>query len=146
PRIARLLVEGERLGASEDAALAAAMLSERDPFLRASGPQRRGATHTSESDVLDRMHALQEFAERGISDSSLGTINRQRAKQIFKVREQLLSLVKSGRQPASQFSSDEAVQKAILAAYPDRVARRRERGSQRAVMVGGRGVKLAEES
>jgi ATP-dependent helicase HrpB len=35
---------------------------------------------------------------------------------------------------------------ALLAAFPDRVARRREPGSRRGVMVGGRGVKLAPAS
>jgi ATP-dependent helicase HrpB len=149
PRIARLLVEGRRLEAAEETALVAAMLSERDPFIRTGG-QRRPASHSSQSDVLDRLHALQDFEDRGIANSSSGEINRQGAKQVFKVREQLLSLVEKssrhrpGRVP--QVSSDEAVLQAILAAYPDRVARRRETGSKRAVMVGGRGVKLAEES
>ena len=35
---------------------------------------------------------------------------------------------------------------ALLAAFPDRVARRREAGSRRGVMVGGRGVRLAPSS
>jgi ATP-dependent helicase HrpB len=35
---------------------------------------------------------------------------------------------------------------ALLRAYPDRVARRREPGSRRALMVGGPGVRLADES
>lgn len=149
PRIARLMTEGRRLGAAEDAALVAAMLSERDPFIRSGGPHRRPASHSSQSDVLDRLHALQDFENRGIAESSSGVINRQGAKQIFKVREQLLSLVeKSSRHRNSQHdaTSEEAVLRAILAAYPDRVARRRETGSKRAVMVGGRGVKLVDES
>jgi ATP-dependent helicase HrpB len=35
--------------------------------------------------------------------------------------------------------------RALLAAFPDRLARRREPGSRRGVMVGGRGVRLAEQ-
>jgi ATP-dependent helicase HrpB len=150
PRIGCLLVEGGRLGAAEEAALAAAMLSERDPFLRGGGPQRRPASHFSQSDVLDRLHALQDFEHRGSAASLCGEINRQGAKQIFKVRDQLLSLLEKSsrnRTPKEPHpSSDEAVLRAILAAYPDRVARRRESGSKRAVMVGGRGVMLADES
>lgn len=150
PRIARLLVEGGRLGVAEETALLAAMLSERDPFFRSSGPQRRSASHTSQSDVLDRLHALQDFEDRGIADTPFGNINRQGAKQIFKVREQLLSLTervsRSQKSNAVRTPSDEAVLKSLLAAYPDRVARRRETGSKRAVMVGGRGVRLADES
>jgi ATP-dependent helicase HrpB len=41
---------------------------------------------------------------------------------------------------------DEPLLKAIFAAYPDRLARRRERNDPRAVMAGGRGVKLAPTS
>ncbi|MCE9528113.1 MAG: DEAD/DEAH box helicase, partial [Planctomycetales bacterium] len=150
PRIARLLIEGRRLGAPDETALLAAMLSERDPFFRSGGPQRRSASHSSSSDVLDRLHALQDFEDRGIAESPIGSINRQGAKQIFKVREQLQSLSeqlgsnrKSHKAPATP---DDAVLRSLLAAYPDRVARRRESGSKRAVMVGGRGVKLADES
>jgi ATP-dependent helicase HrpB len=43
-------------------------------------------------------------------------------------------------------SSEEAVLRALLAAFPDRLARRREAGSPRGVMVGGRGVRLAPSS
>jgi ATP-dependent helicase HrpB len=45
-----------------------------------------------------------------------------------------------------QVSADEAVLRSLLAAFPDRVARRREAGSRRGVMVGGRGVRLAPSS
>jgi ATP-dependent helicase HrpB len=40
---------------------------------------------------------------------------------------------------------DDALPRAILAAYPDRVARRRAAGSERGVMVGGRGVRLGPQ-
>ena len=42
--------------------------------------------------------------------------------------------------------AEEAVLRAVLAAFPDRLCRRREAGSRRAVMVGGRGVELADTS
>jgi ATP-dependent helicase HrpB len=43
-------------------------------------------------------------------------------------------------------SPEDAVLMALLAAFPDRVARRREPGVRRGVMVGGRGVRLAPSS
>ncbi|HKB03049.1 MAG TPA: ATP-dependent helicase C-terminal domain-containing protein, partial [Gemmataceae bacterium] len=43
-------------------------------------------------------------------------------------------------------SPEEALGRALLAAFPDRLCRRREPGSARGVMVGGRGVKLAPSS
>jgi ATP-dependent helicase HrpB len=43
-------------------------------------------------------------------------------------------------------ASEEALLRALLAAFSDRVARRREPGGRRGVMVGGRGVRLAPVS
>src|SRR5204862_4102904 len=40
-------------------------------------------------------------------------------------------------------SADEALLRALLAAFPDRVARRREGDRSRGVIVGGKGVRLA---
>ena len=51
PRIARLLVEGEKQGCLAQAALAAAMLSERDPFLR-SGPRVPGGSSGGARELL----------------------------------------------------------------------------------------------
>jgi ATP-dependent helicase HrpB len=42
--------------------------------------------------------------------------------------------------------ADEALLRALLGAFPDRLARRREAGGERGVMVGGRGVRLAPSS
>src|SRR5206468_699619 len=52
PRIGRLLIEGARLGCLDEVALAAALLSERDPFLRRERmtAQRRGPASRSRSD------------------------------------------------------------------------------------------------
>src|SRR5690606_13014061 len=74
PRIARLLFEGARRGVLERAALAAALLAERDPFLREHrGPhtaQRRA--HASFSDVLDRVRALEDFEHENRVHSEVG--------------------------------------------------------------------------
>jgi ATP-dependent helicase HrpB len=161
PRLARLLEEGARLCVARRAALAAALLSERDPFLRAErrGP-RRPAAHESESDVVDRVAALEAFAARGTTSSEVGELHRSRAEQLLRAAEQLVRLVDESfpraerraratalaRSPDASDESDDALMRALLAAYPDRVARRREPESPRARMVGGRGVKLAVES
>jgi ATP-dependent helicase HrpB len=151
PRIGRLLTEGQQRGVAEQVALAAALLSERDPFLRPQrGPgERRGASHRSRSDVLDRVHALEQFeaSQRAITD--IGELNRSAAKHIFRTRDQLLRMVRSedaARQQSRLTSnSDAAILRSLLAAFPDRLARAREPGSRRGLMVGGRGVRLADE-
>jgi ATP-dependent helicase HrpB len=148
PRLGRLLIEGERHGQAGRAALAAALLSERDPFLRGPGAPPDAGRHRTLSDVLDRVEALEEH-ERGGRGAAL---NRAAARFVLRARDQLLRSLSPTRQrgPAGGASgsceSDEAVLRALLAAFPDRVARRREPGGRRGVMVGGRGVFLAPSS
>ena len=92
PRLARMLLEGHRLGQAEAVALAAALLSERDPFRRGEDavPHHRAAAADSDSDVYDRVAALEEFEESGRADSALGRIHRTTAQFVLHVRDQLL--------------------------------------------------------
>jgi ATP-dependent helicase HrpB len=138
PRLARLLIEGHRAGRAREAALLAALLSERDPLPR--GAERgTGPRRASRSDLLDRLDALQSPGNAA-------------ARFVFKVRDQLAEIVqremggRKGQQGQQGQQGEDALLRALLAAYPDRVARRREPGTPRGVMVGGRGVRLAEES
>lgn len=148
PRIARLLLAGHAAGHSQEAALAAAILAERDPFRQG---ERHGQPleHWSASDVLDRMAMVEEF-ERGRAQSSgSGKLNRNAARFILRARDQLLRLLDrepGDNNPSNSIPVAEAVGRALFTAYPDRLARRRAPESRRAVMVGGRGVCLAPES
>lgn len=147
PRLARLLLEGHRLGHPREAALLAALLSERDPFPRAPRSERgTGPRRSSRSDLLDRLDALEAFERR---DRSGPDLNAGAARFVLQARDQLAEMIRRERLPPPDRQGadrDEALLRALLAAYPDRVARRREPWSPRAVMVGGRGVRLAEES
>ncbi|MFN0007285.1 MAG: ATP-dependent helicase HrpB [Planctomycetota bacterium] len=126
PRIARLLLEGEALGCAREAAVAGALLAERDPFRgRNSGLTGR----RSDSDVLDRVRAID-----GLDAASSAFVLR--------AAEDLERHVKSGRGRGSETS----FLRALLAAFPDRVAKRRAKGDRRGILVGGRGVTLGEES
>jgi len=158
PRLGRMLCEGEHLGHPEAAALAAALLSERDPFPPpgddAHRPRREPAA--SDSDLLDRIAALAEFERSGRVDTPLGPIHRNGAKFVLRVRDQLLAELRRergraerthrGRQETSETSVEEAVGRALLAAFPDRLVRRSSPGSRFGRMVGGRGVRLALSS
>ena len=90
PRVARLLIEGQRLGHPDRAALAAALLSERDPFAREfdAGPPVRTAPPTP-SDVLDRVEALEAFEATGRLDGPLGRLHRGGAWGVLRARDQL---------------------------------------------------------
>jgi ATP-dependent helicase HrpB len=149
PRIGRLLVEGQRWGRADRVALAAALLSERDPFVRAIDydAQSGAGRPATSSDVLDRIEALEEYEHHGRLTSTCGTLNRSAASFILRARDQLVRSVRQQTRPvALQVSTDEAVLRALLMGFPDRVARRREAGSRRGVMIGGRGVRLAPSS
>ncbi|MGQ0613876.1 MAG: ATP-dependent helicase HrpB [Planctomycetaceae bacterium] len=128
PRLARLLVEGHRRGAARPAAMAAAILSERD-F------QRGPAEHRSDSDVWDRVQAMEGR-----------DVRRETGRFLSRAAEQLERLLVEELGQAREGGGEDALLRAVFAAFPDRLARRREAGSRRGVLAGGRGVKLAEAS
>jgi ATP-dependent helicase HrpB len=144
PRLARLLLEAAQLGHAFEAAYAAALLSERDPFIRAG----RKPTSSSPSDVLDRVEALQEFYRTGRTEFPTGRLHAGGAQRIRQAAEQLQRVVDASKPRGCNPSAslEGALGRALLAGFPDRLARRREPRSRKALMVGGRGVKLAEES
>jgi len=140
PRLACLLLEGRRCGIVERAALAAALLSERDPF-RAGPGERPAARSHAVSDVLERVEAL-EAIERGVPAGRALT-NRAVGQFVLRARDQLVRLVREeGAEGKSSGDEDESLLRALLAAYPDRVVRRRDGDARRGRMVGGRGVRL----
>jgi len=150
PRLARLLVEGHARGVAARAALAAALLAERDPFERPRGEgslHERARSRSSDSDVVDRVAALEVFEARGASSGPLAP-RPGAARFVLQAADQLARLARAvlGPERARAGDRDEALMRALLAAFPDRLARRRAPGDERGVMVGGRGVRLARES
>jgi ATP-dependent helicase HrpB len=152
PRLGRLLVEGQRWGRPDRVALAAALLAERDPFVRPFDQVPQAPRHATPSDVLDRVEALEEYERGDRAAVAVGTLNRGAARFVLRARDHLLRSVRQeARRPAlaaergarPAVGADEAVLRSLLAAFPERVARRREAGSRRGVMVDGRGVCLA---
>ncbi len=149
PRLGRLLIEGQQRGCVQRVALLASLLSERDPFFRNSGPQQNStgprtihaARHRSNSDTLDRLCAIEDFAREGKKDCAFGTVNMNAARFVLKAANQFLDMLPR-REGESRDESDDAVMQSLLAAFPDRLARRRAPRDKRGLMVGGRGVKL----
>jgi ATP-dependent helicase HrpB len=154
PRLARLLIDSHRGGQLRPAAWLAAFLSERDPFMRGGrgesrGPIRTVTAHHSRSDVLDRLAALSEAERTGATEFPWGTLNLGAARNIAQVRDQLERLCRGLPRAVRiepSLPADEVLSRALIAAFPDRVARRRDAGSERGLMVGGKGVKLAPQS
>ncbi|GAB4261066.1 MAG: ATP-dependent helicase HrpB [Deferrisomatales bacterium] len=150
PRQARLLLDAARRGFLWEGAQLAALLGERELLLsgRAFGPGAEVAAGSS--DVLHRLERLQEAARVGFDPRRLEPrgIDAGAARAVWNGARQLrAALTRSGAKRAPRRTpSEEDLLALILEAYPDRVARRREPGSDRLVLVGGRGGRLSRHS
>ncbi len=142
PRLARLLLAGAEHGVLREASIAAALLSERDPFRtpRGGGPRDRHAVR-SRSDIVDRVVALQTFhgGER-LDDPALDP-HPAGAQTVLRTAEQLYRLVDAPLAPRAADPAT-ALMRALLDAFPDRLARQRPGSQDRGTLVGGRGVRL----
>jgi ATP-dependent helicase HrpB len=136
-----MLIEGGSLGHGRRTALAAALLAERDPFRRANPSMRA----PSESDLLDRVEVLETFERDGTYETPLGELDRGAGRFVLRARDQLAQMLDTDL-VANGVESDQAVMRAVLAAFPDRVCRRRNPGGRKGIMVGGRGVRLDNRS
>ncbi|HQU42212.1 MAG: ATP-dependent helicase HrpB [Planctomycetia bacterium 21-64-5] len=147
PRLARALIEGHTRGQGPRVALACALLSDRDPF---RGGRHDESRHTSPSDILDRVAAIEAFDRSGTRHSDVGQLDAAAAKAVLRTRKQLVRLLNDMPAPAKKGTAgepaDEVVLRSLFVAFADRLARRREPNSPRAVMLGGRGVRLSRAS
>lgn len=145
PRLGALLLAGAAGGVLREAAVAAALLSERDPFRTrggGGGPRDRHQPR-SRSDLFDRVLALQAFhSGRELRDLPL---HPPAARGVLRVAEQMLRMVEEPRGPRAG-DIEMAFGKALLAAFPDRLVKLRAGGRDRGTMVGGRGVRLDRSS
>src|SRR5439155_21175235 len=145
PRLAKMLLSGERFGAPNRTTLCCALLSEREPFRRSAD---FAIQHKSDSDVIDRLTAVEEFSRTQRRETPVGEILVGPAKRILQASDQLRKLIASdaGKPslPPDLVKSDEPILRALTLAFPDRICRRREPKGRRGVMVGGRGVRLAD--
>lgn len=145
PRLARLLIAGAKRGVLHEAALAAALLSERDPFRAANRNQPRDRSAVrSHCDICDRVQVL-EAMELGRSPPLDLPIHAGAARQLFRAAEQLERLGEFKRVPRPD-DLEHALRRCLLDAYPDRLATLRSGSTDRGIMVGGRGVRIDPQS
>ncbi len=144
PRLARLILAAEENGCLPAGCLAAALLAERDPF--ATG-RRTTARHVSASDLADRVAAMWEYQRNGRLETDSGTLHPGGAQTVLQAARQYERIAGKETAAATMPANwTDALGRAVLAAFPDRLARRREPRSRRGVMVGNCGVRLAESS
>jgi ATP-dependent helicase HrpB len=154
PRLGRLMGDAMDAGMGETGATLAAILSEKDIAISEGRPHERVAKTHGQSDVTQRVEML-ERAERSRFGAYLREegIDAEAARQVARVRDELRRIVAGGRskeatgeKAGDETMDEEAIGRLVLAAYPDRICRRRNEETQSAVMVGGAGAKLANES
>jgi ATP-dependent helicase HrpB len=139
PRLGRLLERAVEAGFPRLGADLAALLSERDIFRSSpSDPpgRERDLSVGSRLDALRRWRQ-EKKAPPGADPIALGAADRV-SRQIARLLP--VSPALAGKEPA------DLIPRLLLRAFPDRVAGRREKGGDRFVLSGGRGVKAASPS
>lgn len=140
PRMARLVVEAENLGVGREGATLAALLGERDIRLEARarfGAGGRGPdVHAGPSDLLELLDRYERGQKGGARSAGLdpGAVS-----SVERVQRQLGRLVDSGRAqaPKGHAAHEAALLRAVLAGYPDRVAKRRRPKAPEVVFAAG---------
>lgn len=151
PRLARLIIEAEARGAGKDGVLLAAMLGERNLRERSLADSRAART-TVDSDPVEALEHWRSIESRGLSAERLRRegLSIQAVQSVERARRQIeRHLEKSA--VSKPVNVDEALRMALLAAFPDRVAKRREGaghrlGQRELVFAQGGSAKLGEES
>jgi ATP-dependent helicase HrpB len=144
PRLARLLVEAERAGCPADGALLAALASERDVLGTGTFGTAAPDFPPGPSDLLLRLELYQDAARRRLAPEACRALGLEpgAVRTVERAQRQLARLLGKGTTAADV----PTLLRCTLAGFPDRVARRREPGSSRALMVGGSGVALDRSS
>jgi ATP-dependent helicase HrpB len=157
PRLARLITEGEKLQVADDSTLLAALISERDIRLDVRAdlgiPRPRARAQASgPSDLLELLDCFREAEAVNFSSDrmrSLG-LDARAVQAVGRAQHQLRRILSGARQRKPQLpdgeQKEEALLIATLAAFPDRVAKRRKTGSRELVLAGGGSALLSQSS
>ncbi|MET0411725.1 MAG: helicase-related protein, partial [Polyangiaceae bacterium] len=157
PRLARIVLEGERLGNVDVATLAAALLSERDIRERAGMVGRDSELIGCECDV-DQLIEMFKLAEsERFSAASLRRLGLHagRVATVRSAEQQIRRELRRGSRGQRDRSpehdpydapSQRQLSLALLAGFPDRVARRRQAGGRDLILSTGHVASLADES
>jgi ATP-dependent helicase HrpB len=140
PRLARLVVEAEALGVAREGATLAALLGERDVRLEArarfGGSGHGPDVRAGPSDLLELLERFEVGQRRGARAAGLdaGAVSA-----VERVQRQLARLIdpERGRSPGTQAEHEAALLRAVLAGYPDRVAKRRRPKAPEVVFASG---------
>jgi ATP-dependent helicase HrpB len=163
PRLGRLIVEGARRGVGADAALLAALISERDirerggPLdgggRRAAGRGGGGGTAERSAGGIDVLGLLELFeaAGRGRSlrdGARAAGLDADATARVEQTRKHLVAMIREAPRspaqpavpatvPATRALADRALAQSLLTAFPDRIARVRPGGDNVVLLSSG---------
>ncbi len=142
PRLARFMLEAKKFEIIEEAAIAVALLTERDP-LRGI-PNQSATTHDCDlTDKVERVQTILKDQHSPHRDLPAIKNTKRIAEQIHKTTSQNADTTST---PSRNPITDHPLQRALLSAFPDRVAKRRDDDPRKGVMVSGRGVRQSKRS
>jgi ATP-dependent helicase HrpB len=139
PRLSRLMLRSGELDCPGVGCRVAALLSERDLFRFDAGTNPQ----LSSSDLSDRLETLKNWQLSGRSDHRL---DLSAVKNVERVVRQLERLMDVSETEKTNGCDDNQISRLLLAAYPDRLARRRESGGGGYLLASGRGARISERS
>ena len=136
PRLAHLLLKGDKSGLGALACDIAALLSERDII-------NTDAAQTRSCDLLERVEAIMAFRKRGRAGAQAHNADPSACERIEQASQQWRRLLNI-KHPASDLTTAQESTGLLLAlAYPDRIAAQREADTGRYRLANGRGARLA---
>ncbi len=126
PRLAHLLLDGRALGLSALAADVAALLEERDPIPKTEG-----------SDLTLRVEALRKWRSKQYTSADKSIL--ERVERVAQIWRKFLQIEIDNSPPAS-----DNIGQLIAAAYPERIAKKKDKEALRYRLSNGRTVTLAD--
>jgi len=166
PRLARLLVDADEDGGLKEAAMIAAVLSER-PFIQRtrSGTTRRNLDKTvantlhsndrddraaPRSDLFALIHLLQQAHHSDFRTDACDRlhVNAAAARQVWRAYQYYVDVAERAgfAQQTRPGPSAEALLKSLMLAFPDRLVRRRDRGTLMCELPNGKHAELTRDS
>lgn len=140
PRLAHLMVEGEKRGHGALSCDIAALLTERDIISGRSSHM----TRVSDSDILDRIELVVNWRKGKRCSEASDAIDSRSLSAVDRLSGQLKKLIGTERETVPATAQDVGLLSAL--AYPDRIGQQRETGSPRYLLANGRGGTLSGRS
>ncbi|NLI30428.1 MAG: ATP-dependent helicase HrpB [Nitrospiraceae bacterium] len=134
PRLARLLLHADELNVPKLGADLAALLSERDILRRPAG-----RVDVCEPDITERLRVFDDWRAGGEQRSG---IDVPALRVVDRTSRQLRHLLRISDRHVGDARNPDMIARLLLAAYPDRIGKKREGESGRFLMAQGRGVRL----